>query len=76
MPESRVLSILRELPCAELISAGIDVVEHLVRFNYYDSNRREFIGTHPLQVEDIRVLNRGGFLVLRDQSGHEIALRL
>jgi len=66
---------VRELPHWELVEAHIDLVQQLVRFKHYDRRRRMCSGLLQLEAADIHVLNRGGSLVLRDQSGREIAVR-
>jgi hypothetical protein len=75
MPDSLDLKIVLDVPCLELVTADIDVTEYLVRFECSDTGRI-FSGSHPLQPADIAVLNEGGVIILRDRTGHEIALRL
>jgi len=67
---------IRELPCARLTKAVIDVAQHLVRYEYDDRRGRACSGLLRLEADDIRLLNRGGSVVLRDQSGGEIAIRV
>ena len=76
MEESCVLRVFRDLPCAELVKADIDVTEHLIRFECYDSRRRLCSGSYQLQPDDIQALSDGGLIILRDQSGREFTLRL
>jgi len=74
--DSSVPVAFRTLPCQELTEAYIDAAQKVVRFDWRDAGGRLGSGTHTLSDEEIHVLNEGGLLVLRDQSGREIALRV
>lgn len=76
MQNSSDLKIVIDIPYSGLVTADIDVTEHLIHFKFRDSFGQLVSESHPLQAADIHVLNEGGLIVLRDQSGNAIDLRI
>lgn len=76
MSEHRNLMVVLDIPCMELVAAEIDEVENLIRFDFRDSSGRMLNGIQPLRSDDIELLNEGGIITLKDQTGNEIMLRL
>lgn len=76
MQNSNDLKIVIDIPYSGLVTADIDVTEHLIRFKLRDSAGRLATESHPLRAADIHVLNEGGLIVLRDQSGNAINLKI
>jgi len=76
MQNSSDLKIVIDIPYSGLVTADIDVTEHLIRFKIRDSAGRLVSESHPLQAADIHLLCEGGLIVLRDQSGNAVELRI